>query len=293
MICLKNSKNNKSNPNIDNAQETILKGLKFGLRGTEIANATGIKYSAISYRKRTFKKKGLLTLEDLCLARKYRIRIIELLKKGVSKSEIASSLGVPLEIVENLEGNYDSDIAKYEDKNTEEVEKKEKWGNAFSKLSEKMKGKLSIDTIFKNFLRYTKMLYRTTNLDKKDLEEAIKIIAKAMQRTNLSDLKIQSYQVLLALNIKLGRPNQALMYCNRVINEDFPEKIKAKFGDMRQQLIKAIKLERIMRQQRYCPSDAIALLAREEGLPEMEVREALRKYGPNIQNPLEDIEFDF
>ena len=47
-----------------------------------------------------------------------------------------------------------------------------------------------------------------------------------------------------------------------------------------------------MRQQQYCPSDAIALLAREEGLPEIEVREALRKYGNDMGKALEEIELE-
>ena len=249
---MKNSKNDGNNSNVtDNTQEIILNGLKFGLRGAEIANIIGVTCSTISHKKRIFIEKGLLTSEDLCFARKYRKKTVKLLEQGINKSEIASSLGIPLEIVEVIEENYNSDKVTENPKNIvkreelekmRDVEKKEKWGNSFSKLSEKMQGESSIGAVLRNFLIYTKILCRTPNLDKKELEETLKIIAKAMGRTNSSDLRIQAYQVLLALTIKLRRPNQALMYCNKAINdEDIHKKEKAKFVDMSQQLIKAIK----------------------------------------------------
>lgn len=299
---MKNSKNDGNNSNVTDNEEIILNGLKFGLRGTEIANIIGVTCSTISHKKRIFIEKGLLTSEDLCFARKYRKKTVKLLEQGINKSEIASSLGIPLEIVEVIEENYNSDKVTENPKNIVkreelekmgDVEKKEKWGNSFSKLSEKMQGESSIGAVLRNFLIYTKILCRTPNLDKKELEETLKIIAKAMGRTNSSGLRIQAYQVLLALTIKLRRPNQALMYCNKAINdEDIHKKEKAKFVDMSQQLIKAIKMKRIMRQQQYCPSDVIALLAREEGLPEIEVRKALRKYGNDMGKALEEIELE-
>lgn len=314
MICLKNSKNDGNNSN--NTQEIILNGLKFGLRGAEIARMAGVCYGTINYWKKKFKGSGQLSQADLDAGKKKRKKIVSLVKKGIDTSKISSSLSVPVDVVEIIEEHYifkldnrgvfegieetkPTKAISHETGSSEinedgiQLNKKEIWETYFSKINEVLNSRTEISRSLKDFMCYTKELVKNGDLNPDELIAAQNIIVKAMGRTRSSNLRIQAYRVLLALTIKLRRPNQALTYCNKAINEvDIPKKEKAKFADMSQQLRKAIKMKRIMRQQQYCPSDVIALLAREEGLPEIEVREALRKYGNDMGKALEEIELE-
>lgn len=266
-------------------ESTIAEGLKIGIPIKEIAANIGVTSTAISYYKKKLINSGLIDEETIILARANRKDVIKMLDNEATLEQIAYELGLPNEVVFNIQQVYLRERNKSLEENKkvdDETKRKRKWIELIEKINDNIDEDKKVNSNIRDLIKYTVDMLGDRLLEEGDIITLVEILQKLIYFIEDDSTLTQCYKLIISSYIELKNYTKALRWCNIAMNSDIEEEEESEdnFRKMGKKLSKVIKVERIFKklQSKHYSWDDIGELARGEGISEIEAKETLGKY---------------
>ena len=266
-------------------ESIIIEGLKIGIPMKEIAANIGVTSAAISQQKKKLVDSGLIDEETIILARTNRKDVIRMLDNEGTVEQIAYELGLPEQIVFNIQKVYlreKNKTLKETKKADDEAKRKRKWIELVVKINGNIDEDKKVNSNIRDLIRYTVDMLGEGLLEEGDITTLLETLQKSIYFIEDDSTLSQCYKLIISSYIELKNYTKALRWCNIAMNSDIEEGEESEdnFRKMGKKLSKTIKMERIFKklQSKYYSWSDIGELAKEEGISEIEAKDALGKY---------------